>query len=85
MRVTQHHITDRPRTSHSKSGKLIVSGALLLALALSGCSAVNMTGFSFPVFGLNKDADEKSDALTTSSTPEESQRSGASSQSLITQ
>jgi len=64
MRVTQHHITSRPgfRT-------LFAGGALLMALMVSGCSAVNMTGFSFPVFGLSKSSDELSDARTTASVP----------------
>lgn len=85
MRVTQHHIIRQPKTMQPKSRKLIVGGALLLALVVSGCSAVNMTGFSFPVFGLNKDAGEESDALTTSSMPEDSQLSGTSSGRLTAQ
>ena len=80
MRVTQHHITRLP-----KSRKLIVSGALLLALVVSGCSAVNMTGFSFPVFGLNKDSSKQSDALTTSSMPEGTQQPGTNSERLSAQ
>jgi len=85
MRMTQHQttrITGHPGILLRKSPILIASGVLLLTLAISGCSAVNMTGFSFPVFGLNSDASEKSDALMTSSIPEESQSSGATSQRL---
>lgn len=76
MRVTQHHITSQSMRLHPRFRKLIAGGALLLALGVSGCSAVNMTGFSFPVFGLNKDKGAESDALMTSSLPEDSQRSG---------
>jgi len=85
MRMTQHQITritGHPGTLLRKTPILIASGVLLLTLAVSGCSAVNMTGFSFPVFGLNSDASEKSDALMTSSMPEESQPSGATSRRL---
>lgn len=38
---------------------LAVSSLLSAALMLSGCSAVNLTGFDFPSFGLtNKSADD---------------------------
>ena len=82
MRMTQHQITritGHPGTLLRKSLILIASGLLLLTFAVSGCSAVNMTGFSFPVFGLNSDASEKSDDMMTSSMPEESHPSGATS------
>lgn len=85
MRVTQHHSTRQPVRLQPKSRKLFAGGALLLALGVSGCSAVNMTGFSFPVFGLNKDKGEESVALTTSSIPEDSQRSGIYSGKLTNQ
>ena len=70
MRVTQHHIASRPgiRT-------LYLGGALLMALVISGCSAVNMTGFSFPVFGLNKETAQKNDPNTTASIPSEADQS----------
>ena len=85
MRMTQHQITGQRVFLHQTSRKLIMSSVLLLTLAISGCSAVNMTGFSFPVFGLNTDSSEKSDALMTSSMPEETQPSGDSAERLTTQ
>ena len=85
MRMTQLQTRGRSSALQSKGRKLIVSGVLLMSLALSGCSAVNMTGFSFPVFGLNKDTNEQSDAMTTSSMPEGEQRPAAPSGSLIFQ
>lgn len=62
MRVRQHHIISRLNSRILPAG-----GALLMALLISGCSAVNMTGFSFPVFGLTKQSAAQSDGLTTSS------------------
>jgi len=85
MRMTQRQSRDQSRGLQRKSRTLIVCGVLLTSFALSGCSAVNMTGFSFPVFGLNKDASEQSDAVTTSSIPDGEQRPAASSGNLITQ
>ena len=85
MRMTRRQSRDQSGALQQKSGKLIVSGVLLISLVLSGCSAVNMTGFSFPVFGLNKDANEQSDPVTTSSMPEGEQRPAAPSGNLITQ
>lgn len=64
MRVTQHHITSKP-----VSRTLVAAGALFLALTISGCSAVSMSGFDFPVFGLTKDSGEDSDAVSTSTVP----------------
>jgi len=66
MYVTQHHSTSR-RISRS----LFAGGVLLMALMISGCSAVNMTGFSFPVFGLNKQSAEESDVRSTATIPVE--------------
>lgn len=37
---------------------LAVSGLLSAALMLTGCSAVNLTGFDFPSFGLTDKSDE---------------------------
>ena len=64
MRVTQHHIISR-----LTSRTFLAGGALFMALIVSGCSAVNMTGFSFPVFGLTKKSADNGDAMTTSSIP----------------
>lgn len=80
MRVTQHHIISR-----LKSRTLAVGGALFMALVISGCSAVNMTGFSFPVFGLTKKSTDENDALTTSSIPTEQTQSGGQSGKLTAQ
>lgn len=82
---TQHQITGQPGLLLQNSRKLIACGVLLISLAVTGCSAVNMTGFSFPVFGLNGKSSEKNDAVTASSLEEESQLSGASSNRLMTQ
>jgi len=75
MRVTQHHIASQPRLR-----TLFVGGALLMALVISGCSAVNMTGFSFPVFGLNKGAADGSDVNTTASIPPDGNQGAGPSQ-----
>jgi len=80
MRVTQHHITSRPRFR-----TFFISGALLMALVISGCSAVSMTGFSFPVFGLNKGSAEDSDAQTTASIPVEPGQNTGQTHKLIMQ
>jgi len=85
MRMTQHQNRYQSGALQRKSGKLFMSGVLLITFVLSGCSAVNMTGFSFPVFGLNKDASEQSDPVMTSSMPEGEQRPAASSGNLIAQ
>ena len=45
------------------------AGALVLGLAVAGCSAVNLTGFSMPVFGLTKKSDSDADTISTSSIP----------------
>ncbi len=74
MYVMQRHITSR-RFSRT----FFVGGALLMAIVISGCSAVNMTGFSFPVFGLTKKSVDESDVGTTASIPvETAQRTGQS-------
>jgi hypothetical protein len=44
-----------------------------------------MTGFSFPVFGLTKKSANASDAITTSSIPEDQTQSGVQSGKLATQ
>lgn len=80
MRVTQHHITSRPRLR-----TLFAGGALLMALVMSGCSAVNMTGFSFPVFGLNKETVQQSDANTTASIPSDPDQGAGTTQKLTLQ
>ena len=80
MRVTQHHIASQPRFR-----PLFVGGALLMALVISGCSAVNMTGFSFPVFGLNKETAQESDPNTTASIPSEAGEGAGNSQKLTLQ
>ena len=80
MRVTQHHIISR-----LKSRTAFVGGALFMVLVISGCSAVNMTGFSFPIFGLTKKSANESDAITTSSIPEDQTQSGVQSGKLATQ
>lgn len=77
MRVTRHHFVSR-RTSRP----LIAGGALLIALTVSGCSAVNMTGFSMPVFGLTKKSGQDGDPLATSSIASEEGQAGAQSQGL---
>ena len=64
MYVTQHHMTSR-RISRT----FFAGGALLMAIVISGCSAVNMTGFSFPVFGLTKKSVDGIDVNTTASIP----------------
>ncbi len=80
MRVTQHNIISR-----LKSRTLLAGGALLMALVISGCSAVNMTGFSFPVFGLTKKSAGDSDVMTTSSIPAEQNQTTEQSGKLATQ
>ncbi len=85
MRMTHYQITRQRGVLLQNSRKLIVCGVLLMTLGVSGCSAVNMTGFSFPSFGLNEDSSEQSSALTISPTQEESQLTGTSSQRLLTQ
>ncbi len=80
MRVTQHHIISR-----LKSRTAFVGGALFMVLVISGCSAVNMTGFSFPVFGLTKNSSDKSDVMTTSSFAEDQTQSEVQSGKLATQ
>lgn len=65
MRATQHH---KPRTARRA---LPVVGTLIAGLVLAGCSAVNLTGFKMPSFGLMKDSD--SDPVATASIPEDSQ------------
>ena len=85
MRMTQHHTTLQPKTLRPKTRKLFIGGALLLSLFVSGCSAVNMTGFSFPVFGLTKDSGDESDAKTPTALPEGEQRPGVTSGSLTAQ
>lgn len=80
MRVTQHHIISR-----LKSRTVFIGGALFMALVISGCSAVNMTGFSFPVFGLTKKSADESDMATTSSIPADQTQSGLQSEKLSTQ
>lgn len=80
MRVTQYHIRSR-----LKSRTVLAGGALFMALVISGCSAVNMTGFSFPVFGLTKKSGDESDVMTTSSMPEGQSQAGVQTQKLITQ
>ena len=82
---TQHQITGQPGVLPQNNRKLIACGALLISLAVTGCSAVNMTGFSFPVFGLNENSSEKNGALTTSSMEEESQLTGVPSQRQMSQ
>lgn len=64
---------------------LSAAGLLLGGLALAGCSAVNMTGFSMPVFGLTKKASAESDNMTTSSIPSEQNSGGAGPTNLIKQ
>jgi hypothetical protein len=46
-----------------------------MMLVISGCSAVNMTGFEFPVFGLTKKSGDESGALTTSALPTDQEQS----------
>lgn len=79
MRVTQHLTRPWPRKR-----PLITGGAILIALALTGCSAVNMTGFSMPVFGLTKKSAE-SDSVMTSSIPDENEETAVSQQKLSVQ
>ena len=80
MRVKQHHIVSR-----LKSRTVLVGGALFMALLISGCSAANMTGFSFPVFGLNKKSADESDVMTTSSIPADQTQYGLQPEKLTTQ
>jgi hypothetical protein len=80
MRVTQHHIISR-----LKSRTVMVGGALFMALLISGCSAANMTGFSFPVFGLTKKSGNEGDVMTTSSIPTDENQSGAQPERLTVQ
>jgi hypothetical protein len=80
MRVMQHHIK-----SKLKSRTLLAGGALLMALVISGCSAVNMTGFSFPVFGLTKKSAGESDGMITSSIPADESQSERQTGKLATQ
>lgn len=80
MRVTQHHIISR-----LKSRTLLAGGALFMALLISGCSAVNMTGFSFPVFGLTKKSSVESDVMTTSSLPDDQSQAAGQSGKPATQ
>ena len=72
-------------TQHNKSRKawraLPVAGTLIAGLVLAGCSAVNLTGFTMPSFGLMKDSD--SDPVATASIPEESQAENEKPTSLI--
>ena len=67
MYVMQRHITSR-RFSRT----FFVGGALLMAIVISGCSAVNMTGFNFPVFGLTKNSANESDFRAIAPGPVES-------------
>lgn len=55
MYVTQHNTASSSAFRYAR-----LAGALAMALSLAGCSAANMTGFEFPVFGLtNKSAENQ--------------------------
>ncbi len=56
MHVTQHNTASRSTVRY-----VSLAGALVMAMSLAGCSAANMTGFEFPVFGLTKKSAEKHD------------------------
>lgn len=60
MRVTQHNLASWPAVRC-----LCLAVSLLMTLALAGCSAANMTGFEFPVFGLTKKSAEEGNAPQT--------------------
>lgn len=60
MRSTQHDIKRSPIFR-----MMLAGGAILLALTTAGCSAVNMTGFSMPVFGLTKKSKAETDSMAT--------------------
>lgn len=50
---------------------------VVAGLIVGGCSAANLTGFEFPVFGLLKKSDQDAeDPATTASIPRSSQRLG---------
>ncbi len=80
MRVTQFHIASQPGFR-----PLLVGGMLLATLVISGCSAANMTGFSFPVFGLNKETAQASDPSTTASIPSQTDQDAGSLPKLTLQ
>jgi hypothetical protein len=61
MRSTQHDIKRSPISRVM----LLAGGPILLALTTAGCSAVNMTGFSMPVFGLTKKSKAETDLMAT--------------------
>lgn len=80
MRSTRHH------SSSARTSRLLVAGgALTLALTIAGCSAVNMTGFDMPVFGLTKKSSEESDSLATASIPDEEEQKTRQAQGLAEQ
>lgn len=59
MYVTQHN------TASSSAVRLVcLAGAIAMALSLAGCSAANMTGFEFPVFGLTNKSAEKQEPMS---------------------
>lgn len=78
MRAMRHQ-----QISRTAFRTLSVAGAIVVGLTLSGCSAVNMTGFSMPVFGLTKKASSGNDGLTTASIPKESEANGEKPTELI--
>lgn len=78
MRAMQHQKIMRPAMR-----TLSAAGAILIGLTFTGCSAVNMTGFSMPVFGLTKKASSESDGLTTAAIPSEEDAAGEKPTSLI--
>ena len=80
MRAMRHQIFSRTALR-----TLSVAGAIVIGLTLSGCSAVNMTGFSMPVFGLTKKTSAENDGLATASIPGESETTGEKPTGLIKQ
>lgn len=79
MRATQHQTPSRTNVR-----ALPVIGALLAGLVLAGCSAVNLTGFKMPSFGLMGGSDKESDAMATASIPDDSEKTPETQPSLAT-
>lgn len=65
MCVKQHEANGRSGARRI----LLACGAVLLAFSISGCSAVNLTNFDFPKFGLLKNNGEDEDRNASSVSP----------------
>lgn len=79
MRATQHQTQSR-----TVLRALPVIGALLAGLVLAGCSAVNLTGFKMPSFGLMGGSNDDSDAMATASIPDDSDKTAEQPTNLTT-